>query len=105
MDTSIGAFVLPNAVIPDDTPLEIFKVPGQSIAVGPSKVSQSLGVELTTSVLSIVDAVERAAGLSLFDSVTKTTSKDLCRTVKCNLVVRRFDDVSRKASKADNLKK
>lgn len=29
MDTSIGAFVLPNAVIPDNTPLEIFKVPGK----------------------------------------------------------------------------
>jgi endonuclease G len=27
-DTSIAAFVLPNAVIPDETPFESFKVPG-----------------------------------------------------------------------------
>ncbi|KAK9896280.1 hypothetical protein P389DRAFT_152976 [Cystobasidium minutum MCA 4210] len=76
MDTSIGAFVLPNAVIPDETPLEIFKVP--------------------------VDAVEKAAGLSLFDSVTKATSKDLCRTVKCDVIVRRFDDAAKKGSRRNS---
>ena len=29
-ETSIGAFVLPNAVIPDETPFESFKVPGEN---------------------------------------------------------------------------
>lgn len=46
-----------------------------------------------------VDAVEKAAGLSLFDSVTKATSKELCKTVKCEVVVRRFDDATKKGGR------
>jgi len=67
-----GAFVLPNAVIGDDTPLESFVVS--------------------------VDAVERAAGLSLFSEAVKAGSKHICRTTKCDLIVRRFDDAQKKGS-------
>jgi endonuclease G len=48
-----------------------------------------------------VDAVEKAAGLSLFDSVTKATSKELCKTVKCDVIVRRFDDAAKKGGRRD----
>lgn len=32
----------------------------------------------------------------MFDDVTKATSKDLCRSVKCDVIVRRFDDSQKK---------
>ncbi|KAM0787211.1 hypothetical protein ACM66B_006449 [Microbotryomycetes sp. NB124-2] len=67
---SIGAFVLPNESIPDETPLVKFEVP--------------------------VEAVERASGLSLFPSQLKMMSKQLCQSTKCAVVVRRFDDAQRK---------
>ncbi|GAA6052578.1 hypothetical protein JCM3770_003252 [Rhodotorula araucariae] len=67
-----GAFVLPNEPIPDEARLEGFSVP--------------------------VEAVERAAGLSLLPQELKTAAgaKELCRTVKCEVVVRRFDDAQKK---------
>ncbi|BGP52419.1 nuclease [Rhodotorula kratochvilovae] len=67
-----GAFVLPNEPIADDARLEGFAVP--------------------------VEAVERAAGLSLLPQELKTASgaKELCRTIKCEVVVRRFDDAQKK---------
>jgi len=74
LELSIGAFVLPNAVIRDDTPLESFLVP--------------------------VDVVERAAGLSLFSEAVKTGSKHICRTTKCDVIVRRFDDAQKKGNRA-----
>ena len=43
-----------------------------------------------------MDAVERAAGLDLFDDITMATSTDLCKTVKCEVIVRRFDDATKK---------
>ncbi|KAF5358529.1 hypothetical protein D9756_001756 [Leucocoprinus leucothites] len=66
LEVSTGAFVLPNAVIPDEAPLTSFVVP--------------------------VDAVERAAGLTLFSEEVKLGSKHICRTTKCEVIIRRFDD-------------
>ncbi|KAG8964978.1 nuclease [Tulasnella sp. 419] len=65
-ELSLGAFVLPNAEIPDEKPLTDFVVP--------------------------VESVERAAGLTLFSDAIKQTSKHICQTSKCDLIVRRFDD-------------
>ncbi|OSD02800.1 hypothetical protein PYCCODRAFT_1366943 [Trametes coccinea BRFM310] len=65
-EISTGAFVLPNAVIPDEAKLESFVVP--------------------------VEAVERAAGLTLFSDAVKANSKHICKTTKCDVIVRRFDD-------------
>ncbi|KAF7778896.1 hypothetical protein Agabi119p4_3241 [Agaricus bisporus var. burnettii] len=66
LEVSTGAFVLPNSVIADDAPLTSFVVP--------------------------VDAVERAAGLTLFSDQIKLGSKHICQTTKCEVIVRRFDD-------------
>lgn len=92
-ETSIGAFVLPNAPIPDETPFETFKVPG---------MIQNCRDRETGLIMCAVDAVERAAGLTLFDSHLKAASKDLCRQVKCDVIVRRFDDTVKKQGKRRN---
>ncbi|CAO3660601.1 unnamed protein product [Rhizopus microsporus] len=70
---SVGAFVLPNAPIPDNTPLEAFKVP--------------------------LDAVERGAGLVFFERMgdSKYALPDLCKETECKLVVRKFNDAQKKA--------
>ncbi|KAL8281261.1 hypothetical protein RQP46_006295 [Phenoliferia psychrophenolica] len=68
---SLGAFVLPNAVIPDDAPLTAFVVP--------------------------VEAVEMSAGLTLVPDQLRALARPLCQTVECKLVVRRFDDAQKKA--------
>ncbi|GAA6030536.1 hypothetical protein JCM8097_006194 [Rhodosporidiobolus ruineniae] len=69
-----GAFVLPNEQIPDEARLEGFVVP--------------------------VEAVERSAGLSLLPAELKLGgsggAKELCKTIKCEVVVRRFDDAQKK---------
>ncbi|KAI0316791.1 hypothetical protein OF83DRAFT_1059763 [Amylostereum chailletii] len=69
-EISTGAFVLPNAIIPDEAPLESFVMP--------------------------VDAVERAAGLTLFSDAIKAGSKHICKTSKCEVIVRRFDDAQKR---------
>ncbi|KDQ60592.1 hypothetical protein JAAARDRAFT_125516 [Jaapia argillacea MUCL 33604] len=69
-DISTGAFVLPNAVIKDDTPLQSFVTP--------------------------VEAVERAAGITLFSDSIKAASKHICKTSKCEVIVRRFDDAQKR---------
>lgn len=63
---ALGAFVLPNAVIPNEAPLRSFAVP--------------------------VEAVERAAGLQLFPEALKSGARPLCDTVNCSIVVRDFSD-------------
>ncbi|CAG7853973.1 Mitochondrial nuclease [Serendipita indica DSM 11827] len=73
-ELSLGAFVLPNASIPDETPMEKFLVD--------------------------VDTVERAAGLTLFSDEVKGKAINICRTTKCELVIRRFDDARKNATKA-----
>ncbi|KAF8644132.1 hypothetical protein AX16_008660 [Volvariella volvacea WC 439] len=72
-EISTGAFVLPNAIIPDEAPLESFITP--------------------------VEAVERAAGITLFSDTIKSSSKHICKTTKCQVIIRRFDD-ARKGAKA-----
>ncbi|KAF5330525.1 hypothetical protein D9619_005686 [Psilocybe cf. subviscida] len=74
LELASGAFVLPNTIIPDTAPLESFIMP--------------------------VDAVERAAGLSLFSDAVKASSKHICKSTKCEVVVRRFDDAQKKSRKA-----
>ncbi|KAK0558615.1 nuclease [Tilletia horrida] len=62
--TGMAAFVIPNAVVPNDAPLRSFGVP--------------------------VDAVERAAGLTFFPDHVKAKTKPLCNLVSCDIVVREF---------------
>ena len=47
-----------------------------------------------------MDAVERAAGLSLFSDAVKAGSKHICQRTKCEVIVRRFDDAQKKGYKA-----
>ncbi|EJD53238.1 hypothetical protein AURDEDRAFT_54261 [Auricularia subglabra TFB-10046 SS5] len=68
-ELSVGAFVLPNAEIQDETPFSRFVVP--------------------------VDSVERAAGLQLFSDEVKAKAKHICQTTKCEVIVRRFDDAQK----------
>ncbi|EPQ27715.1 uncharacterized protein PFL1_04853 [Pseudozyma flocculosa PF-1] len=69
---ALGAFVMPNSVIPNEAPLESFAVP--------------------------VETVERAAGLTLFPPAIKSAAKRLCDTVKCQIIVREFGDKSKSLS-------
>lgn len=73
-EISTGAFVLPNASIPDETQLTSFIVP--------------------------IDAVERAAGLTIFSDAIKKSSKHICTTTKCEVSVRRFDDARKGMNKS-----
>ncbi|TKY88360.1 hypothetical protein EX895_002712 [Sporisorium graminicola] len=66
---ALGAFVMPNSVIPNEAPLESFAVP--------------------------IETVERAAGLTLFPPAVKGAAKKLCDTVHCTIVVRDFSDKSK----------
>lgn len=70
VEISQGAFVLPNAPIPDDTPLESFVIP--------------------------VEAVEKAAGLTLVSETLLAQSKHICKTTRCQVVVRRFDEARKR---------
>jgi endonuclease G, mitochondrial len=87
-EISTGAFVLPNAPIPDETPLESFVVPGKS-------TYSSLSFQTILNIFT-VDAVERAAGLTLFSNEVKSGSKHICKSTKCQVVVRRFDDAAKR---------
>lgn len=62
--TALGAFVLPNAIIPNTVPLRAFEVP--------------------------LDTVERAAGLVLFPPAVKSSAKSLCSVTDCSIIVRDF---------------
>ncbi|CDR45347.1 CYFA0S17e02168g1_1 [Cyberlindnera fabianii] len=69
-DLSVGAFVLPNDVISNDTPLQSFEVP--------------------------VDALEKSSGLMLLQNVPAGRKKQLCKEVKCEITVREFGDAAKK---------
>ncbi|OCH95295.1 DNA/RNA non-specific endonuclease [Obba rivulosa] len=71
-EISTGAFVLPNAPIPDEAKLESFAVP--------------------------IEAVERASGLTLFSDTVKMSSKHICKSTKCEVIVRRFDDAQKQST-------
>lgn len=88
-EISTGAFVLPNAIIPDEASLESFVTPGKCHA------ATSLSI-LVIEVSPLVDAVERAAGLTLFSDAIKEGSKHICKTAKCQVIVRRFDDAQKR---------
>ena len=61
-DVSLGAFVLPNAVIPNDKPLQDFEVP--------------------------IEAVERASGLEFAGLLPPARRKRLCKEIACSVVVK-----------------
>ncbi|KAH0538282.1 nuclease [Glutinoglossum americanum] len=63
---SLGAFVLPNARIPNEKPLADFEVP--------------------------VEAVERASGLEFAGKLPTLRRKRLCAEVECSIIVRQFED-------------
>lgn len=70
-NVSIGAFVMPNAPIPNDKPLRDFEVP--------------------------LEAVERASGLEFAGQLPVERRRMLCAEGDCSIVVRDFGDKSRKA--------
>ncbi|KAH3899763.1 probable Mitochondrial nuclease [Saccharomycodes ludwigii] len=70
---SVAAFVLPNAPIPNETKLTDFEVP--------------------------VEALERSSGLQFLTKVPEKKKKELCKEVKCQIVVREFQKALPKPSK------
>jgi endonuclease G len=46
-----------------------------------------------------VEAVERAAGLIFFADAVKSASTHICKTTKCQVVVRRFDEARKKVNR------
>ncbi|OAL30588.1 hypothetical protein AYO20_08675 [Fonsecaea nubica] len=70
---ALGAFVLPNAEIPNSKSLSDFEVP--------------------------LEAVERASGLVFAEKLSPERRKRLCREVRCEIMVREFDK-SRQISQA-----
>jgi endonuclease G len=94
-ELAMGAFVLPNKEIPDETDLRTFISPGKSDRglglwsgfgpMGPVKTS-------STGLMDVVEVVERVAGLQLFNEDLKGKSRQLCAVTQCQVIVRRFDD-------------
>jgi endonuclease G, mitochondrial len=68
---ALGAFVLPNARISNDQSLSDFEVP--------------------------VEAVERASGLEFATKLDPSRRRRLCQEVRCEVVMRHFNDANRKA--------
>ena len=62
---ALGAFVLPNAEIPNQKSLAEFQVP--------------------------IEAVERASGLTFADKLPVERRSNLCREVRCDVLIRQFD--------------
>lgn len=50
----------------------------------------------------IVDAVERAAGLTLFSDVIKASAGEICKSTRCEVTVRRFDDAQKMVKRPPN---
>ncbi|PYI23598.1 hypothetical protein BO86DRAFT_386528 [Aspergillus japonicus CBS 114.51] len=68
---ALGAFVLPNARIPNDKRLADFEVP--------------------------LEAVERASGLEFAAKLEAGRRKRLCQETKCDIVVREFNNASKRS--------
>ncbi|EAW06376.1 DNA/RNA non-specific endonuclease [Aspergillus clavatus NRRL 1] len=68
---SLGAFVLPNARIPNDKRLAEFEVP--------------------------LEVVERASGLEFASKLEPSRRKRLCQEIKCDIVVREFNNAKNRA--------
>ena len=71
---AVGAFILPNKVISNDTPLVEFEVP--------------------------VEVVERASGLEFLGKLDIASRRKLCGEVECNITVREFQRASGNGGKA-----
>ncbi|KAL2255731.1 hypothetical protein VTK26DRAFT_2800 [Humicola hyalothermophila] len=71
---ALGAFVLPNAVIPNDKPLSDFEVP--------------------------LDAVERASGLEFAARLPPERRKRLCAETNCSIVVKEYAERQKAFAKA-----
>lgn len=69
-NVALGAFVLPNARIPNDKSLSEFEVP--------------------------LEAVERSSGLEFASKLAPERRKRLCREVKCDIAVREFPPNNKK---------
>lgn len=63
---ALGAFVLPNAVIPSTKPLTDFEVP--------------------------VEVVERASGLEFASKLDQSRRKRLCQEVNCSVIIKEYKD-------------
>jgi endonuclease G len=70
---ALGAFVLPNAVIPNDKPLQDFEVP--------------------------IEAIERASGLEFATKLPVTRTKKLCQEIKCSILVKDYKERQRSFAK------
>lgn len=68
-NVSLGAFVLPNAVIANDKPLQDFEVP--------------------------VEAVERASGLEFAGLLPPARRKRLCQEISCSVIVKEYAERQR----------
>ncbi|MBW0493570.1 hypothetical protein O181_033285 [Austropuccinia psidii MF-1] len=66
---SLGSFVLPNAKISNEIPLVQFDAP--------------------------IESIERSTGLILLPETIKQTQNKLCSTVKCDMVIRNFDNMKK----------
>lgn len=75
---ALGAFVMPNSMIPDTAPLRSFEADGRF-----------------TIQLTLVESIERASGLTLFPPALKASAKKLCDTVKCEIIVRDFSNANK----------
>lgn len=65
-DLAIAAFVMPNAIISNQTPLRTFEVP--------------------------VESLERSSGLEFLKQVPNNNKKSLCKEVNCEIIVREFNN-------------
>ena len=88
LELSTGAFVLPNAIVSDEASLESFVMPGELFTLLPHQN------QVAYDYFS-VEAVERAAGLTIFSDAVKSASTHICKTTKCQVVVRRFDEAQK----------
>lgn len=71
--------------------MESFVVPGERLF----PLKERDGAMLTRRRVT-VETVERAAGLTLFSDAIKNGSKHICKTTKCDVIVRRFDNAQKK---------
>ena len=69
---AVGAFVLPNAAIPNHKPLQDFQVP--------------------------IEAIERASGLTFGQRLPEARRKQLCQDIRCDIIVREFDQARQQGS-------
>ncbi|GIJ98820.1 nuclease [Aspergillus viridinutans] len=69
---SLGAFVLPNARIPNDKRLAEFEVP--------------------------LEVLERASGLEFASKLDASRRKRLCQEIRCDIVVREFNNANKRAA-------